>query len=47
MVNEQTRDNVVALAVRISRIVLVRFELSRPPVETEEPLIVRANPENA
>ena len=47
MVDEQTRDNVVAQTVRISRIVLVRFELSRPPVQTEEPLIVRANPEIA
>ena len=47
MVDEQTRDKAVAQTVWICRIVLVRLELSGPPVETEEPVAISANPEIA
>src|SRR5271168_850744 len=47
MVDEQTHDNIVAQTERIGQIVPVLLELSRPPVETEEPVAVRSNPEVA
>src|SRR5437868_1418359 len=47
MVNEQTRDNVVAQTVRIGWVVPISPELPRPRVEAEEPLIIGADPDVA
>ena len=45
VINEKTRDNVIAQAVRISGIVLKPFEKRCSRVEAEESMTIRAHPE--
>src|ERR1700730_14572795 len=47
VVNEKPRDNVIAQAMRISRIVLEPFEMRCSWVEAEESVAIRAHPKVA
>src|ERR1700692_2368902 len=47
MIDEKTCHDVVAQAVGISRIVTVGLEFSRPPVKTEQPVVISSSPEIA
>ena len=47
MIDKKTRHDVVAQAVWISRIVTVRLEFSRPPVKTEQPMVISPSPDIA
>ena len=47
MIDQKTGHDVVAQTVWISRIVTVGLEFSRPPVKTEQPVVIRSNPEIA
>ena len=45
MIDEKTGHDVVAQTVWISRIVTVGLEFSRPPVKTEQPVVISSSPE--
>lgn len=45
VVDEQARYKIVAQTVGICWVVPVRLEMSCPPVESEEPVAIRANPQ--
>src|ERR1700691_4355268 len=47
VVDEQTRDNVVAQSVWVRRIMAIRLELPCSPIEAKEPVSKTANPEIA
>ena len=47
MIDKKTCHDVVAQTVWISRIVTVSLEFSRPPVKTEQPMVISASPDIA